>query len=117
LALALFGCAQQSTDGAMLAPGQKLQVTQDMWKEYQDYVKEGRKLGPDRNGAFGVALVSDVGGVGLYAYRYCPRDFDGCFPGGGNGVSMVLDTCRRDGIECLIFARTDEIQVPHEIID
>jgi hypothetical protein len=115
--VALFGCAQQGTEGATLAPGEKLQITQDVWNEYQDYVKEGRKLGPDRKGAFGVVLVGDVGVVGLYAYRYCPRTFDGCFPGGGNGVSKVLDACRREQVECLIFARNDEIQVPYEIID
>ncbi|WP_162917353.1 hypothetical protein [Dongia deserti] len=117
LALALSGCAQEGTEGAKLAPGQKLQITKQVWGEYQDYVKVGRGLGPDRNGAFGVVLVGDLGIAGLYAYRYCPRDFDGCYPGGANGISRVLEACRRDKLDCLIFARNEDIQVPYEIID
>jgi hypothetical protein len=116
LALAVSGCAQQGTDGAKLAPGEKLKITQEVWTEYQDYVKYGRGLGPDRQGAFGVAIIGEVGVQGLPGYYYCPRMYDGCRPG-KNAVSDILDLCRRENVECLIFARNEEIQVPYEIID
>jgi hypothetical protein len=117
LALVLFGCAQQGTEGAQLAAGEKLQITQDVWNEYQDYVKHGRGLGPDRQGAFGVAIVGDVGVAGLSTYRYCPRMYDGCRPGGGNATSKILDACRRENVECIIFAHNEDIEVPYEIVD
>ena len=116
LALAVSGCAQQGTEGAKLAPGEKLKITQEVWTEYQDYVKYGQGLGPDRQGAFGVAIIGEVGVQGLPGYYYCPRMYDGCRPG-KNAVSDILDLCRRESVECLIFARNDEIQVPYEIID
>jgi hypothetical protein len=116
LALAVSGCAQQATEGAQLAPGETLKITQEVWTEYQDYVKEGRGLGPDRQGAFGVAVVGDVGVAGLPGYYYCPRQYDGCRPG-KNAVSDILDLCRRENVDCLIFARNEEIQVPYEIVD
>ena len=116
LALAVSGCAQQATEGAKLAQGEKLKITQEVWTEYGDYVKHGRGLGPDRQGAFGVAIVGDVGVVGLPGYYYCPRQYDGCRPG-KNAVSDILDLCRRENVDCLIFARNEEIQVPYEIID
>lgn len=116
LTLAVSGCAQQATEGARLAPGETLKITQDVWAEYQDYVKPGRPLGPDRQGAFGVAIVAELGVKGLPGYYYCPRQYDGCRPG-RNAVSDILDLCRRENVECLIFARNEEIQVPYEIID
>ena len=78
LALAISGCAQQGTDGAKLAEGEKLKITREVWSDYQDYVKRGRELSSDRNGAFGVAIVGDVGAVGLPTYYYCPRMYDYC---------------------------------------
>lgn len=116
LALAVSGCAQQGTEGAKLAEGEKLKITQEVWTEYQDYVKYGQGLGPDRQGAFGVAIIGDVGVQGLPGYYYCPRMYDGCRPG-KNAVSDILDLCRREKVECLIFARNEDIQVPYEIID
>jgi hypothetical protein len=116
LALAVSGCAQQGTEGAKLAEGEKLKITQEVWTEYQDYVKYGQGLGPDRQGAFGVAIIAEVGVQGLPGYYYCPRMYDGCRPG-KNAVSDILDLCRRENVECLIFARNEEIQVPYEIID
>lgn len=114
--LVVSGCAQQATEGAKLAPGETLKITQDVWTEYQDYVKYGQGLGPDRQGAFGVAIVAEVGVKGLPGYYYCPRMYDGCRPG-RNAVSDILDLCRRENVECLIFARNEDIQVPYEIID
>jgi hypothetical protein len=117
LTLALFGCAQHGTEGAKLAAGEKLLITKEVWADYEDYIKRGRGLGPDRQGAFGVALVGDVGMAGLSADYYCPRQYDGCRPGGPNAISDILNTCRRENIECLIFARNEDIQVPYEIQD
>ena len=117
LAAVAQGCAQQGTEGAMLAPGEKLQITQEVWDKYQDYVKRGAELGPDRNGAFGVAIVGDVGVAGLSTYTYCPRDYDGCRPGGTNALTSILDVCRRENVECIIFARNDTIEVPYEIVN
>lgn len=117
LALAVSGCAQQGTEGAKLAPGEKLKITQEVWRDYQDYVKRGRGLSSDRQGAFGVAIIGDVGAVGLSAYYYCPRQYDGCGPGGPNAVTDILNECRQENVECLIFARNEDIQVPYEIID
>ena len=116
LALAVSGCAQQGTEGAKLAEGEKLKITQEVWTEYQDYVKYGQGLGPDRQGAFGVAIIGDVGVQGLPGYYYCPRMYDGCRPG-KNAVSDILDLCRREKVECLIFARNEDLQVPYEILD
>src|SRR5215510_2836644 len=79
-AFAIIGCSQQGTEGAKLAPGQKLQITQKVWTEYQEYVERGRGLGPDRHGAFGVAIVGNVGVAGVYNYYYCPRQYDACRP-------------------------------------
>lgn len=117
LALGLFGCAQQGTEGAQLAAGQKLQITSEVWADYQEYLKVGRGLGPDRQGAFGIAIIGDVGVVGLRSYRYCPRQYDGCRPGGQNAITDILEVCRSKDVECLIFARNEDIQVPYEIID
>src|SRR5262249_50700062 len=72
-ALALCGCAQQGTEGAKLAAGEKLHITKAVWADYQKYVQQGRGLGADRQGAFGVVLFGDTGTVGLSAYYYCPR--------------------------------------------
>ncbi len=117
LALALFGCSQQGTEGAILPAGEKLQITQKVWGEYQDYIQDGQRLGPDRQGAFGVAVVGELGIAGLSSYNYCPREYDGCRPGGSTPTSRILDACRRENIDCLIFARNDDIEVPYEIID
>ena len=110
------GCAPQGTAGAVLAPGEKLQITQKVWDEYQDYVKRGAELGPDRNGAFGVAIVGDVGVEGLWTYTYCPREYSSCGMRGNNALTEVLDACRKEGVECIILARNDEINVPYEIV-
>lgn len=117
MALAVSGCAQQATEGVDLAQGEALKITQEVWREYQDYVTRGRGLSPDRQGAFGVALAGDVGVAGLSTYYYCPRQYDGCRPGGPNAVTDILDECRRENVDCLIFARNENIQVPYEIID
>ena len=116
LALAVSGCAQQGTDGATLAPGETLKITKEVWSDYEQYVQRGRGLSSDRSGAFGVAIIGDVGTVGLSTYYYCPRQYDGCRPG-KNAVSDILDECRREDVECLIFARNEDILVPYEIID
>ncbi len=54
---------------------------------------------------------------GFPRYYYCPRMYDGCGRPGSNAVSDVLDVCRRENVECLIFARNDDIVVPYEIVD
>jgi hypothetical protein len=117
LALAITGCAPTGTDGAKLASGEKLKITREVWSDYEQYVQQGLGLGPDRNGAFGVALVGDVGVAGVSQYYYCPRMYDYCGRLGSNAVSDVLDHCRRENVECLIFARNDDILVPYEIVD
>jgi hypothetical protein len=61
-----------------------------------------------------VAVVGDVGVAGLY---YCPRQYDACRPGGANAISDILDDCRRENVECLIFARNEDIRVPYEITE
>ena len=48
---------------------------------------------------------------------YCPRQYDACRPGGPNAISDILGQCRRENVECLIFARNENIQVPYEIED
>ena len=117
LTVVLFGCVQQGTEGTKLAAGQKLLITKKVWADYQEYLQRGRSLGPDRQGAFGVALAGDVGVVGLYSYYYCPRQYDACRPGGPNAISDILGQCRRENVECLIFARNEDIQMPYEIED
>ena len=115
-AFAIIGCSQQGTEGAKLAAGQKLQITQKVWTEYQEYLVQGRGLGPDRHGAFGVAIIGNLGVAGLYNYYYCPRQYDACRPG-KTAVSDVLDACRTENVECVIFARNEDIQVPYEIVE
>ena len=117
LVVVVSGCAQQGTDGAKLAPGEKLKITRDVWSDYEQYMKQGQGLGPDRNGAFAVALVGGIGTAQVSQYYYCPRMYDSCGRLGSNAVSDVLDVCRRENVECLIFARNEDIQVPYEIID
>ena len=117
VALAASGCAQQGTNGATLAAGETLKITKEVWSDYEQYVQRGRGLSSDRNGAFGVAIIGDVGTVGLSAYYYCPRMYDGCGRLGSNAVSDILNECRRENVECLIFARNEDILVPYEIID
>lgn len=119
-ALAIAGCAQTTgTPGAKLAPGEKLKITRSVWDDYQAYLARGLELGHKRrHGAFGVALVGDVGVAGLYSYRYCPKDYDNCVDRGGpTYIEDILTECRHENVECLIFARDDSIQVPYEIID
>ncbi|HEX6119386.1 MAG TPA: hypothetical protein VFZ03_08015, partial [Dongiaceae bacterium] len=113
-ALSIAGCAQQGTEGALLKNGEKLTITKGVWTDYQEYVQHGRGLGPDRQGAFGVAIIGNLGVGSLYQYYYCPRQYDGCRPG-RTAVTDVLDECRRNNLECLIFARNEDIQVPYEI--
>jgi hypothetical protein len=114
LAFAIVGCAQQGTEGAKLKDGEKLTITKSVWADYQKYIQAGRGLGPDRQGAFAVAVVGDLGIGSLYQYYYCPRQYDGCRPG-RTSVTAVLDECRRENLECLIFAHNEDIQVPYEV--
>jgi len=114
--LAIVGCSQQGTEGAKLAAGQKLQITKKVWSQYQEYVEKGRGLGPDRHGAFGVAVVGGLGVASLYNFYYCPRQYDACRPG-KTAVGDVLDACRTENVECVIFARNEDIQVPYEIVE
>jgi hypothetical protein len=79
-ALATFGCAKP--DGAKLPAGGKLQITEQVWSDYHDYLKRGRGLGPDRRGVFGVAIIGDVGMAGLATCYYCPRMYEVCGPAG-----------------------------------
>lgn len=117
--IGLGGCAQTTaTEGVHLAPGEKLQITQEVWDDYQVYLDKGRGLAAKkRSGAFGVAIIGGVGVVGLYSYRHCPRDYDNCIVRGPNEVDDVLTACRTEGVDCLIFARDESILVPYEIID
>lgn len=115
--LAVIGCAQQGTEGAKLKEGEKLQITKKVWADFQEYLKKGQGLGSDRQGAFGVAVVGDIGITGLYSYYYCPRMYDRCGRGASNAITDILDTCKRESVECLIFARNEEIQVAYEITD
>ena len=115
--LLVAGCAQQATEGAALPAGKKLQINQAVWSQYEEYVREGRELGPDRQGAFGVLVVGDLGLYGLSSYNYCPRMYDRCGPGRETPTSRILSACRRENVECLIFARNESILVPYEIVD
>lgn len=120
LAAAIAACAQTTaTEGVSLKPGEKLLITQDVWKKYQDYLAKGQELGHKRrHGAFGVALVGGVGVASTYSYRYCPRDYDNCVDKGGpTYIDDILNSCRREKVDCIIFARDDDILVPYEIID
>lgn len=120
LLLALAACSgPMATEGVTLAPGEKLPITQEAWDKYQEYLKRGAELGHKRrHGAFGIAMVGGVGVTGLYSYRYCPRDYDNCVDKGGpTYIDDILDTCERENVDCIIFARDDSILVPYEIID
>ena len=119
LALVICGCAQtMATEGAQLAPGEKLLITQKVWDDYQEYITKGRSLSAKkRSGAFGVAVVGGMGVGSLYSYRHCPRDYDNCIVRGPNEIDDVLGSCRTEGLDCLIFARDETIQVPYEIVD
>lgn len=117
-AIVLGGCAQTPTEGTRLASGEKLKITQKAWSEYQDYLKRGDKLSSKKSGAFAVVIYAGTGVTGGGSWFYCPRDYDGCrTQGGENPAERVLDTCRREGLDCIIFARNDNIQVPYEIVD
>jgi hypothetical protein len=72
IVLAVVGCAQQGTEGAKLKDGEKLQITQKVWTDYQEYLQKGQGLGPDRQGAFGVAVVGGMGVVGVYSLSLLP---------------------------------------------
>ena len=78
LALAVSGCAQQGTEGAKLAEGEKLKITQEVWTEYQDYVKYGQGLGPTGRAPSASRSSAMSGRQGLPGYYYCPRMYDGC---------------------------------------
>lgn len=114
----LLGCAQTGTEGVKMDAGKTLKISHEVWANYQDYVRRGRGLGPDRSGAFAVAVAGDYGLAGFGTWSYCPRMYDGCRPGGdANPIVKVLDFCRRESIDCLIFARSEDIQVSYEISD
>lgn len=119
LALIVGACAQSTTtEGFNVAPGEKILITQKVWDDYQEYIAKGRSLSAKkRSGAFGVAVVGGVGVGSLYSYRHCPRDYDNCIVSGPNEVDDVLDACRGEGLDCLIFARDESILVPYEIVD
>ena len=102
--------------GRETRPRRKAPDHPEVWDAYQQYLKRGFGLGPDRDGAFGVAIIGDVGVAGLSTYTYCPREYSSCRMRGDNALTSVLDACRREGIECIIFARNDEIRVPYEIV-
>ena len=111
-ALAIPGCAQEG----LRARNWSLQIGSEVWADYQAYVQHGGGLGPDRQGAFAVVVAGSLGLAGFYSYRYCPRQYDGCRPGGPTAISDVLDTCRTENLDCLIFARNEDIQVLYEIV-
>ena len=114
----LAGCVHSGTEGVELAHGHTLRITPEVWRQYQDYLTRGRGLGPDRTGVFAVAVMNQAGVAGLGTWLYCPRMYDGCRPiGGQNPVSKVLDACRREKVECIIFARNEDIQVSYAIED
>ena len=124
LALAMLGsamlaaCSQAGTEGAQLDAGQTLKIDHAIWRQYEDYVAEGRGLGPKRYGAFVVAVAGDTGLAGLGTWYYCPKTYDGCVTRGGeNVVTRVLDVCRRENLDCLLFARNEDVQVPYEVTD
>jgi hypothetical protein len=120
LVAAIFatGCAQTATEGAKLPAGEKLKMAQEAWAEYQDYLKRGERLGHKKSGAFAVVLHEGVGITGGGSWFYCPREYDGCrTQGGENATENILNVCRREGLDCMIFARNDTIQVPYELVD
>jgi len=118
VAIVLGGCAQTATEGTKLASGEKLKITHKAWSEYQEYLKRGEALGSKKSGAFAVVMYGGTGVTGGGSWFYCPRDYDGCrTQGGENATQKILDTCRRENYDCIIFARNDSIQVPYEIIN
>ena len=120
LALVLFGCAQDRPEGVTLATGEKLQITQRGLGRVPGLC-EARPLGwaPTGNGAFGVALVGDVGGGrALSTYTLLPaRRMTAAARAATNALTSILDVCRRENVECIIFAAQRTIEVPYEIVN
>ena len=101
-----------------LPAGKKLKVTQQDWSGYQDDLERGDRPGHKKSGAFAVVLHQGVGVTGGGSWFYCPRDYDGCRTQGGEiATESVLNVCRREGLDCMIFARNSDIQVPYELVD
>lgn len=90
--------------------GKTLKITQKVWGYYQEY--KGTQGGVRKNGVFLVALHNDVG-VGA-RYSYCPPSADYCTEG---GLNVALNLCKRDKLDCVLFARGPKIVLPYEIVD
>lgn len=106
--LALAACA--GPDSLSYPTGKTLRITPTVWGYYQEFL--GTQGGVRKNGVFLVALQNDVG-VGA-RYSYCPSSADYCTQG---GLNVALDLCKKDRLDCVLFARGPKIVVPYEIVD
>ena len=101
---ALLGACQPQVGRTFVGPDEKLQITQDVWANYQEYLRI-------KGSAAGVFVVTESG-TGS-AYTYCPETR--CRA--GSYTAKAIEMCESAGLKCVVFAQGDDILVPYEIVD
>jgi hypothetical protein len=101
--LLLVGCAAAGTP---LAPGEKQQVSKEVWEDYQAY-KE--KIHGNGQGAYAITVDGRAGG-----YSWCPDGADRCVTG-KTVEGIAMDGCRQSGLDCRLFDDHGTIVVPYEV--
>jgi hypothetical protein len=106
LALAVSACASASGEYAK-GSGKTLAIGKETWSYYESYLQV---VGNTRPGAF----VVTVDGTGA-AWTWCEQLR--CRTDTGYANDALADCRRAYGMDCVVFARSRDIQVNYEIVD
>jgi hypothetical protein len=111
LAALVAGCASPLSGQYATGNGKTLMVSKKVWNGYKEYAA---LLQGTNSGEFVVAALD---GVALgYTGRYCPGTR--CMVR-GNSASQLMDECKgmAPGVECILFARSNDILVDYKLAD
>ena len=108
LALLLAACATGVGSAYSGANGKTLIVEKNVWDEYQKYLSY---LDGSNPGTFIVVIVDDHA-VGS-GYSVCPA---GHCQADAN-VSQTMATCHARGLDCAVFAQSNDIMLNYKLAD
>lgn len=104
LSASLAACQPQA-GRINLAADEKIQITQSVWKDYQEYL---RVVGTKR-GAFAVSESGTASGWSYCLGQRCKRDI--------NFSKQAIEYCQDSDEKCVVFARNSTIVVDYEVVD
>jgi hypothetical protein len=111
LAVLVAACSSPLSGQYASGNGKTLVVSKKVWAGYKDYAA---LLKGTNSGEFVVAVLD---GVALgYTGRYCPGTR--CMVR-GNSAGQLMDECRgmAPGVECILFARSNDILVDYKVAE